>query len=173
MKTLLSLIAVGVWGMPGVAALLAADEPKPVPKAAVEKAINIDDINREIEALKKSVESQEKLFHDLSPRPMTLGDDLALRPLPGGEHSQGKVVAVNKEWGFVVIDNAYRTTTARSLEEGGVEYQTSRMTTYEAERRSAEKIEQHVREADAKARVLLRGGAPSHITPGVNVPKAN
>jgi hypothetical protein len=148
--------------------LRAADEKlAPTPEDARLKRINdhvrrLNGVLNELEA-KKAITPEQRAEmekkYGLAPT--------SVKPVPT---SPGSKDPFGKH-GFKLVPPAVKTDSTNasnlpspaSAEANSFNYKSVRTSVYEGERRSAEKIEQHVRAADAKAKALLERGPPSPV----------
>jgi hypothetical protein len=148
--------------------LRAADEkPASTPEEAHSKRVNdharlLDRVLDELEA-KKTISPEQRAEiekkYGLAPT--------RVKPVPT---SPGSKDPFGKH-GFTLVPpapkpgatNAGNPSNATTAEANSFIYKSVRTSVYEGERRSAERIEQHVRAADAKAKALLERGPPSPV----------
>ena len=139
-----------------LASIFAADEPKSVrttPDNAVKQFEDaVQRLNEALNAAQRSgdVDRGEVFKKRLEERLAELEKAAA-------------VIAATKKRLQESRDELEKAASVSTVEAHALDFKTPRMHAYEAERHSAEKIKAHVRAADAKAKLLLEGSAPSHV----------
>jgi hypothetical protein len=129
-------VSAGIAGLLCFTSPAAAADPKPR-RTPEEVAKEMKEVQRRVEALRKELEELEARKGDRA------------KPLPLAP--------------ALVPKNTDVRLGTQTIESGTYTYKRVRDSIYEADRHGAEKIKARVREADAKAKVLLEGGAPSHV----------
>jgi len=148
MKAIQKLMTVGamasVLGMVCATSMAAADDPKPAPQPVAPSKPARTVVTPPPKAVNKV-----KVFRGRSP----VGDYGYVILDPVDPEALKKATA---GWGISAD-------TLNEVEGGGARFRTLTQAVYEADRHTAEKIKARVQAADEKAKVLLRGGAPSHV----------